>query len=85
MVLISEVGAVQSTLKKISTKRKKATSYHYPDDIIKVINVVNNSYLQWMLYVFGNERLNKSFELNWTEIKNLKFKLRRGKNRIKET
>ena len=44
MVLISEVGAVQTTVEKNSTKRKKATSYHYPDDIIKVIYVVNNSY-----------------------------------------
>ena len=31
MVLILEVGAVQTTFKKNSTKRKKATSYHYPD------------------------------------------------------
>ena len=44
MVLISEVGAVQTTVEKNSTKRKKATSYHYPDDIIKVIYVVNSSY-----------------------------------------
>ena len=42
MVLISEVGAVQSTAKERSTKSKKAPSYHYPDDIIRLFCVVNN-------------------------------------------
>ena len=43
MVLISEVGAVQSSVKESSTKSKKASSYQYPDDIIRVFCVVNFS------------------------------------------
>ena len=43
MVLITEVGAVQSTVRESSTKSKKASSYHYPDDIIRVNCVINNN------------------------------------------